>query len=208
MKLGFTGVYIIFLISAKKHRLWVHVRTGTHNLCFEKKYEEYQNLLSENFHFLVVKFSVYLNRHVFLMYLLYKVWTSQFYYLTVCLKTTGWVANGIDLDQMLHSVGPDPGLHCLLRLVFHNTITETRLFRYIENFTTKKGKKKIIKNSDIFHISVQNIDCGYSLELPRRGSSNEYPQPMFLSRNKKNNVYPCKPQFYYIKVGFKGVIII
>ena len=27
---------------------------------------------------------------------------------------------------------------------------------------------------------------------------------MFLSRNKKNNEYPCKPQFYYIKVGFKG----
>ena len=27
---------------------------------------------------------------------------------------------------------------------------------------------------------------------------------MFLSRNKKNNVYPCKPQFYYIKVGFEG----
>ena len=31
---------------------------------------------------------------------------------------------------------------------------------------------------------------------------------MFLSRNKKNNVYPCNPQFYYIKVGFKGVKII
>ena len=28
---------------------------------------------------------------------------------------------------------------------------------------------------------------------------------MFLSRNKKNNVYPCKPQFYYIKMGFEGV---
>ena len=27
---------------------------------------------------------------------------------------------------------------------------------------------------------------------------------MFLSRNKKNNVYPCEPQFYNIKVGFKG----
>ena len=27
---------------------------------------------------------------------------------------------------------------------------------------------------------------------------------MFLSRNKKNNADPCKPQFYYIKVGFKG----
>ena len=29
-----------------------------------------------------------------------------------------------------------------------------------------------------------------------------------MSRNKKNNVYPCKPQFYYIKMGFKGVKII
>ena len=56
-----------------------------------------------------------------------------------------------------------------------------------------------MKNADIFHISAQNIDCEYSLEPP---------QSMFLSRNKKNNVYPCKPQFYYIKVGFKGVKII
>ena len=30
---------------------------------------------------------------------------------------------------------------------------------------------------------------------------------MFLGRNKKNIVNPCKPQFYYIKVGFKGVKI-
>ena len=72
-------------------------------------------------------------------------------------------------------------------------------------------KKKINfsdkKNSDIFHISAQNIDCGYLLEPPQRGGSNEYPQSMFLSRNKKNNVYPCKPKFYYVKVGFKGVIL-
>ena len=31
---------------------------------------------------------------------------------------------------------------------------------------------------------------------------------MFLSRNKKINVYPCKPQFYYVKLGFKGNKII
>ena len=62
-----------------------------------------------------------------------------------------------------------------------------------------------IKIPDIFQISARNIDCGYSLEPPWRGSSNEYPQSMFLSRNKENNVYPCKPQFYYIKVEFKGV---
>ena len=29
-----------------------------------------------------------------------------------------------------------------------------------------------------------------------------------IDRHKKNNVYPCKPQFYYIKVEFKGVKII
>ena len=48
------------------------------------------------------------------------------------------------------------------------------------------------------------MDCGYSLEPPRRGGSNEYPQSMFLSRNKKNIVYPCKPQFYYIRWGLRG----
>ena len=56
------------------------------------------------------------------------------------------------------------------------------------------------KKSDNFHISAQNIDCRYSLEPPRRGGSNEFPQSMVLSRNKKDNVYPCKPQFYNIKV--------
>ena len=64
-----------------------------------------------------------------------------------------------------------------------------------------------IKNSDIFHNSVENIDYGYSLEPPRRGGSNEYPQTMFISRNKKNSVYPV-PQFFYIKMGFKRVKII
>ena len=71
-----------------------------------------------------------------------------------------------------------------------------------------KNENFQIKNSDIFHISAQNIDCGYSLEPPRRGGSNVCPQSMFLGRNKKNNVYPCKPQFYHIKVGFTGVKII
>ena len=80
--------------------------------------------------------------------------------------------------------------------------------KYTENFTTKKNENFQRKKSDIFHFSAQNIDCGYLLEPPHWGSSNEYPQSMFLSRNKKNNVYPYKPQFYYIKVGFKGVKII
>ena len=40
----------------------------------------------------------------------------------------------------------------------------------------------LIKNSVIFHISDQNIDCGYSLEPPRRGGSNEYQKFMFSAK--------------------------
>ena len=69
-------------------------------------------------------------------------------------------------ESLIHFLEP----HC---------ITKTRLFKYIENFTAKKGKFSNKKNSDIFHISAKNIACGYSLEPPRRGGSNEYPQAMF-----------------------------
>ena len=55
-------------------------------------------------------------------------------------------------------------------------------------FHIQKLKKKSDKKTDIFHISAQNIDCRYPLELPQRGGSNEYPQSVFLSRTKKNNV--------------------
>ena len=57
-------------------------------------------------------------------------------------------------------------------------ITKTRLFKYIEDFTTK-NRKFSDKNSDISHISAQNIDCGYLLEPPRRGGSYKYPQSIF-----------------------------
>ena len=43
---------------------------STNNLCFEQKYEKYENyqvFLSEYFQFLAVKFSIYLNRLVFVM---------------------------------------------------------------------------------------------------------------------------------------------
>ena len=57
-----------------------------------------------------------------------------------------------------------------------------------------------------FPIFAQNIDCGYMLELPWWGGSNEYPQSMFWIKNKKKCL-PHLPQFYYIKVRYKGVYI-
>ena len=62
-----------------------------------------------------------------------------------------------------------------------------------------------MKNFNTFLTFAQNIDCGYTLEPPQRGGSNEYPQSMFWSKNKKKKT--CKPQFYCIKVGCKGVFV-
>ena len=59
------------------------------------------------------------------------------------------------------------------------TITKTCLFKYILKTLPPKNENFQTKNSDIFHISTQNIDCGYSLEPPHRGGSNEYTQSMF-----------------------------
>ena len=85
-----------------------------------------------------------------------------------------------------------------------DNITKTCPFKYTEHLTTKNENFQI-KNSDIFHTSAQNTDCGYSFEPPRHGGSNEYSQSMFLRRNmKKKNVYPCLSQLYYIKVGLRG----
>ena len=55
---------------------------------------------------------------------------------------------------------------------------------YLYNFDPLKPHFYIVKLGFtgvyiIFLISAQNIDCGYSLEPPHRGSSNEYPQSMF-----------------------------
>ena len=86
-------------------------------------------------------------------------------------------------------------------------ITKTRLFKYTENFTTKKWKF-LDKKFWYFSYFCTKHRLWYALEPPQRGDSNAYPHSIFLSRNKKNNVYPCKPQFYYIKMGFKGVKII
>ena len=62
-------------------------------------------------------------------------------------------------------------------------------------FLALKIEKFLLKNSDIFLIFAQNIDCGYTLEPPRRGGSNEYPQSMFWSKNKKNGFTPAYHSF-------------
>ena len=65
VKLGFTGVKIIFLISAQNIDCGYSLEpprllSSTHNLCIEQKYENFYNFSSENFHFFIGKiFSIF-----------------------------------------------------------------------------------------------------------------------------------------------------
>ena len=72
-------------------------------------------------------------------------------------------------------------------------ITETSSYKHYENtpiehtaiFHARKNDNFHLKIFDYFLIFAQNIDCGYMLEPPQSGSSNEYPQSIFSSKNKK-----------------------
>ena len=66
-----------------------------------------------------------------------------------------------------------PYIHCSTYLL-HISIATDRAIFFI--------RKMLIS----FLFLHENIHCGYSLEVPRWGASNEYPQHMFLWRNKKN----------------------
>ena len=72
---------------------------------------------------------------------------------------------------------------------------ENMPMQYTEIFKVVKNEKNSVEKSNIFLIFAQNIDCGYTLEPPRRGGSKEYPQFMFWSKNKKNRYTPANPSF-------------
>ena len=93
-----------------------------------------------------------------------------------------------------------------MKVIFskYSIISRKHAYSNILKILPPKTENFHMKNSGSLYISAQNIDCGYLLEPPWQGGSNEYPQSIFfffLSRNKKINVYPCKPQFYRKKVG-------
>ena len=73
-------------------------------------------------------------------------------------------------------------IKCEFIYLFYVLLSITKTCQY--NFDPLKPHFYIVKLGFtgvyiIFLISDQNIDCGYSLEPPRQGGSNEYPQSMF-----------------------------
>ena len=81
LKPNFYIVKLYFSYSAQN--IDEAVLTSTYNLCFEQKFEKYQNFYLKIFILLVVKFSIYLNRRVFVMKQIENV-------LLDCMGCTGW----------------------------------------------------------------------------------------------------------------------
>ena len=160
VKLGLTGVYIIFLILLKiidcGYSLAKAVLTSTHNLCFEQEYEKYKNFITENFSFLVVKFSLYLNRRVFVMVrrlcgralnaapcFLYRsspTDCSIHYETTTLSRETKWL-NGNAKAIIICAASSEKK-----KKKKKKNITKTCLFEYTENVTTKNENFHIKKN--------------------------------------------------------------
>ena len=121
-------------------------------------------------------------------------------------KNAQWVANSVQPEYTPRSVSSDIELHCLSVLILKlNTV---RLIRktYLYNFDPLKPHLYIVKLVFtgvyiILLVSAQNIDCGYSLEPPRWGGSNEYPQSMFWAEIWKIS------EFFIWKFSFFGGII-
>ena len=94
-------------------------------------------------------------------------------------------------DRRVHSMKGSKRFNAPIDLsacMIHNENMPIQIYRKVYLQTLKisdqKKKKNSDKNSDIFHISAQNIDCGYSLEPPR-----------FLAGIRKIMYTPVNPSF-------------
>ena len=73
----------------------------------------------------------------------------------------------------------------------HYENTPIQIYRKVHLQKTESFQMKIYT----FNISAQNTDCGYLLEPPRLGGSNEYPQSMFWAEIRKIMYTPVNPNF-------------
>ena len=80
----------------------------------------------------------------------------------------------------------------ILLPLYHYENTPIQIYWKFHHRKWKFLDKKILT---FFYIFAQNIDCGYSLEPPRRGGSNEYPQSMFWAEIRKIMYTPVNPSF-------------
>ena len=181
-------MFVVLFLSAKGiflsvHRSYFHILSTTHKWDFRKLY------LTESFS--VIEWDLF-RRHIKILNCVVG-WSGV---AKLCILRH-W---GVQLILAYIPVPPSS-----LSISFNHY--ENKPIQIYWKFYHQKNESFQMKNSKICHISAQNIDCGYSLEPPRRGGSNEYPQSMFWAEIRKMMhtpgnpsftiyAYPCKPQFY------------
>ena len=119
---------------------------------------------------------------------------------TVRMRRLIWVFTGrlLRSPMIVFSRHPFPGAED------ENTHDENTPFQIYWKFHHQKLKVFRQKFWYFSYFSSKH-SLWYSFEPSRRGGSNEYSQSMFLSRNKKNNLYPVNPSLNpNLKVGCLG----
>ena len=118
-----------------------------------------------------------------------------------CGSIRSLTTNRAPIDYPIRLCGCGEWSECSLDARHHYENTPIQIYR---KFHLRKLKFVRLKNSDIFSYFCSNIDCGYSLEPPRRGGSNEYPQSMFWSEIRKLMYTPVNPSFTILKWDLRG----
>ena len=118
------------------------VLTSTHNLFFDQEYEKYQIFWSENVHFFGVKFSVYLNRRVFVMKnrVLLITWQRAWPVLHNTVHEEHKTESAAIFLLVTCSLLPNDPFNNYSFNQLQIFITKTHLFKYIENFSSKNLK--------------------------------------------------------------------
>ena len=75
---------------------------------------------------------------------------------------------------------------CLCSTFFCYMLVIVSVLSVFSLFIHSSDKMLFSVNSKILIFFLLNVCCGYSLEAPRQGASNEHHQHMFLWRNTKN----------------------
>ena len=159
----------------------------------------------KTFQFFVVKFSIYLNRRVFVMVFTSGDFNQQF----VIIKMHKSKVHEYEMNLGTAFSTRLPVCQVKPQITLHNHIcwSESSLPAQHENMPIYSNMPYIVKLgfTGVYIILLflrKNIDCGNSLELPWRGGSNEYPQ--FIFEQKHENYQTCLSDFFFFWGGGGG----
>ena len=95
-----------------------------------------------------------------------------------------------------------------IRRCFHVASGKHVRVKYTPQTPLVYSKNGVCRGIPIFLFLLQNIDCGYSLEPPRRGGSNVYPQSMLWAKinvpMKIIDFWPEKLLYIVIRACFRN----